>query len=77
MLLVKEVQRIHALQKLLRDGSVISLKLCSTSFISFFSKHLRKKKISTLKYIFTLVNVYMALPVFKPVAGTSYVYFME
>ena len=35
------------------------------------------KSISFFMPIFTLVNVYVALPVFTPVSGSSYAYFME
>ena len=39
------------LRKLLRDDSVISVKLYSTSFFSIFSNYLQTKDLPTLRYI--------------------------
>ena len=41
----------ETLRKLLCDDSVISVKMYSTSFFSFFSNYLQKNILPTLKYI--------------------------
>ena len=67
-----------ALRKFLRDDSVISVKLCSSSFLSFFSYYLQNK-FYLLEIYINLINVLknLGLMTFELHNNTHYCFFLD